>query len=222
MRQDIENISNSVLAGNNISGNNNIVNNQEYCESIPQEKTIRWCYISFVISILAIITAVVFSCLAYPRITTNNDPGMDYLGMIIGILSFLLAVLAIMFGYNIFDIKNRIKEQVSNEVGKTNTRIDKEAHDINERIDKIELELNKLRESILGKKIYINGNIIIKTKKFRFKDLIAYANESHAKNAEIINGNLIIDDDYIFNPNAIYYASGDIVSYVVGNENEEE
>ena len=52
--------------------------------------------------------AIVAICRTCPR----TDLSFDYLGLIIGLLSLATALLAIMFGFNVFDIKNRIKEQV--------------------------------------------------------------------------------------------------------------
>lgn len=61
-----------------------------------------------IISGLAFILSVVAVCRTCPRV----DLSFDYLGLIVGILSLATALLAIMFGFNVFDIKNRIKEQV--------------------------------------------------------------------------------------------------------------
>lgn len=65
------------------------------------------------------------------------------------------------------------------------------------------------------RKIFVKGNIVIETKKFKCKDLIAYAKDVHMLNAEIIDEDLIIKDSSDFDPNAEYYASCDIISHVV-------
>lgn len=64
--------------------------------------------ISLGISLIAFLVAIVAICRTCPR----TDLSFDYLGLIIGLLSLATALLAIMFGFNVFDIKNRIKEQV--------------------------------------------------------------------------------------------------------------
>ena len=139
----------------------------------------RWIIYPFLI--ILIIVAFTALCQEHPRIG-----GVDYLGFIMGILSFLLAILAVMFGYNILDIKGRIKENVEKE------------------FEGVKLDIEKLQ-----------SDIVIETKKFKCKDLIAYAKDVHMLNAEIIDEDLIIKDSSDFDPNAEYYASGDIISHVV-------
>lgn len=40
----------------------------------------------------------------------------DYLGVIIGVLSFLVAFVTIIFGYNIYGLKKDLKKEVSNQI----------------------------------------------------------------------------------------------------------
>lgn len=157
----------------------------------------RWIIYPFLI--ILIIVAFTALCQEYPRIG-----GFDYLGFIMGILSFLLAILAVMFGYNILDIKGRIKENV-----------EKEFEGVKLDIEKLQSEVLFLRSKVVVRKIFVKGNIVIETKKFKCKDLIAYAKDVHMLNAEIIDEDLIIKDSSDFDPNAEYYASGDIISHVV-------
>ena len=145
----------------------------------------RWIIYPFLI--ILIIVAFTALCQEHPRIG-----GFDYLGFIMGILSFLLAILAVMFGYNILDIKGRIKENV-----------EKEFEGVKLDIEKLQSEVLFLRSKVVVRKIFVKGNIVIETKKFKCKDLIAYAKD------------LIIKDSSDFDPNAEYYASGDIISHVV-------
>lgn len=153
----------------------------------------RWIIYPFLI--ILIIVAFTALCQEHPRIG-----GFDYLGFIMGILSSLLAILAVMFGYNILDIKGRIKENVN-----------KEIEGVKSDINKLKSEVLFLRSKVVVKKVYVIGNIIIKTNKFECKDMIAYASNSHMINSEIIDGDLTIDDQYEFDPNTEYYASGDVV-----------
>ena len=150
----------------------------------------RWIIYPFLI--ILIIVAFTALCQEHPRIG-----GFDYLGFIMGILSFLLAILAVMFGYNILDIKGRIKENV-----------EKEFEGVKLDIEKLQSEVLFLRSKVVVRKIFVKGNIVIETK-------IAYAKDVHMLNAEIIDEDLIIKDSSDFDPNAEYYASGDIISHVV-------
>ena len=107
-----------------------------------------------------------------------------------------------MFGYNILDIKGRIKENV-----------EKEFEGVKLDIEKLQSEVLFLRSKVVVRKIFVKGNIVIETKKSKY--LIAYAKDVHMLNAEIIDEDLIIKDSSDFDPNAEYYASGDIISHVV-------
>lgn len=151
------------------------------------------------ISLFAIIFSLIALANCYPR---TKELGFDYIGVIIGILSFLVAILAIMFGYNILDIRRRIKDETAQGLSGLKSDIKKIQHDI-----------VFLKSKVIVKKIYVKGNIIIATDKFECRDMVAYADISNAINAEIVDSDLIIDDNYKFDPNAIYYASGDIRSY---------
>lgn len=77
------------------------------------------CRISLWFSILSFVFSIIVLCKVFPRlIEIPNETGFDYIGFIVGVLSFLVAVLAIMFGYNIFNFKNRVKREVSKETEK--------------------------------------------------------------------------------------------------------
>lgn len=90
----------------------------------------RWIIYPFLI--ILIIVAFTALCQEHPRIG-----GFDYLGFIMGILSFLLAILAVMFGYNILDIKGRIKENVEKE------------------FEGVKLDIEKLQSEVLLSLIHI-------------------------------------------------------------------
>lgn len=51
-----------------------------------------------------------FLCNEYPR---NENLGIDYIGVIVGILSFIVAILALMFGYNLIVHWNKIKLKIN-------------------------------------------------------------------------------------------------------------
>lgn len=68
--------------------------------------------------------SLIVLCRCFPRlIEIPNETGFDYIGFIVGTLSFLVAILAIMFGYNIFDFKGRVKEEINRETQKFETKM---------------------------------------------------------------------------------------------------
>lgn len=67
----------------------------------------------------------------------------------------------------------------------------------------------------MEKKIYIKGMILITTSQYKCKDMIAKADESYAEGAEIIEGDLVIDDNYETSADTIYIASEGITA--IGN-----
>lgn len=75
--------------------------------------------ISLWLSVLSFVFSIIVLCKCFPRlIEIPNETGFDYIGFIVGTLSFLVAILAIMFGYNIFDFKNKVKREVRKETEK--------------------------------------------------------------------------------------------------------
>lgn len=75
--------------------------------------------IIYSLSVLSFLFSFIVLCRCFPRlIEIPNETGFDYIGFIVGVLSFLVAILAIMFGYNIFDFKNRVKREVRKETEK--------------------------------------------------------------------------------------------------------
>lgn len=68
---------------------------------------------------LSCLFSLIVLCRCFPRlIEIPNETGFDYIGFIVGVLSFLVAILAIMFGYNIFNFKGRIKSEIEKETQK--------------------------------------------------------------------------------------------------------
>lgn len=67
----------------------------------------------------------------------------------------------------------------------------------------------------MEKKIYVKGMILITTSQYKCKDMICKADESYAEGAEIIQGDLVIDDDYETSSDTIYIASEGITE--IGN-----
>lgn len=75
-----------------------------------------------------------FLCKEYPR---TENLGFDYIGVIIGILSFLIAILAIMFGYKILDVDKQIAVKIS-----------KVKTGINSEISKVKTEMENTKRGI--------------------------------------------------------------------------
>jgi hypothetical protein len=67
----------------------------------------NWNYISIVISTFAIVLSIIAICNVYPR-----ELGIDYLGLIVGVLALITTILLGWQIYILFDIKS-IKEDVS-------------------------------------------------------------------------------------------------------------
>lgn len=120
------------------------------------------CRISLWFSILSFVFSIIVLCKAFPRfIEIPNETGFDYIGFIVGVLSFLVAVLAIMFGYNIFNFKNRVKREVEKETEKLRHTIrayifllESERLEENKYLaDRIDMLINSLDESLNGSDI---------------------------------------------------------------------
>lgn len=67
----------------------------------------------------------------------------------------------------------------------------------------------------MERKIYVKGMILITATKYKCKNMICMADESYAEGAEIIEGDLVIDDDYETSSDTIYIASEGITE--IGN-----
>lgn len=64
----------------------------------------------------------------------------------------------------------------------------------------------------MEKKIYVKGMILITTSNYKCKNMICKADESYAEGAEIIEGDLVIDDNYETSAGTIYIASEGITA----------
>lgn len=222
MKQHIKNTANSLLLGNNVTGDNNKATatmtnslNKKQCGD-PYEKKGTTCNLCLILSVLSIIIALIALCNDYPRIIPKENLGLDYIGIIIGILSFLLAILAIMFGYNILEIKKQLRKKIK----KALYKIEAFTIDTESKIEELELEISskgseiiELKEALAITKIFVKGNIIIKTSDFKYKELIANASEENGLDADIIYQKDLIIDKKTNTPYTKYYATGEICSY---------
>lgn len=70
-------------------------------------------HILWSIAFISLLLSIISLCNSYPRI---SELEFDYLGVIIGVLSFLVAFVTIIFGYNIYGLKKDLKKEVSNQI----------------------------------------------------------------------------------------------------------
>lgn len=77
-------------------------------------------YILWTITLISLLFSIISLCNSYPR---TSDFGFDYLGIIVGILSFLVAFVTIIFGYNIYSLKKELKNEVSRQINNVETKL---------------------------------------------------------------------------------------------------
>ena len=70
-------------------------------------------HILWSIAFISLLLSIISLCNSYPR---TSELEFDYLGVIIGVLSFLVALVTIIFGYNIYGLKKDLKKEVSNQI----------------------------------------------------------------------------------------------------------
>lgn len=80
-------------------------------------------YILWTIALISLLFSIISLCNSYPR---TSDIGFDYLGIIVGILSFLVAFVTIIFGYNIYSLKKELKNEVSKQINNVETKLKNE------------------------------------------------------------------------------------------------
>ena len=109
---------------------------------------------------LGIILLIILSilCCICPRITSEENPGFDYMGVIVGIFSFLVTLL---IGWQIWatiKIDDKIEKAIQAERDKLKYEINK---DIDDKID----QYNRMMKDILGLRLNSNNNDAAKTLK---------------------------------------------------------
>ena len=110
--------------------------------------------------LLGIILLIILSilCCICPRITREENPGFDYMGVIVGIFSFLVTLL---IGWQIWatiKIDDKIEKAIQAERDKLKYEINK---DIDDKID----QYNRMMKDILGLRLNSNNNDAAKTLK---------------------------------------------------------
>lgn len=69
-----------------------------------------YCLFSGIISIISILFSIVSLCNSLPRTVNNDNPGFDYMGIIVGVFSLLIAFLVGWQIYNSVENLNKIKD----------------------------------------------------------------------------------------------------------------
>jgi hypothetical protein len=95
-------------------------------------------YWSNCLSIVAIVCSIVAICISLP---TNKSLGIDYIGVIVGILSFLVTMLMGWQIYNAVTIEQKIKDEV-------NRISDSLKDEINQANDKLKKSIESTREDL--------------------------------------------------------------------------
>jgi len=65
--------------------------------------------------------------------------------------------------------------------------------------------------------IYVKGNILITTNKFKCKNVVSYGDPNELENVKIYDHDLVIDDDYKYSYFTTFYATGSIATYHIGD-----
>lgn len=86
-------------------------------------------HILWSIAFISLLLSIISLCNSYPR---TSELEFDYLGVIIGVLSFLVAFVTIIFGYNIYGLKKDLKKEVSNQIdnAKIQLKVEIESFDV--------------------------------------------------------------------------------------------
>lgn len=108
-------------------------------------------YTQTALSLIAIVLSIVAICVTYPR---SQDSGLDYIGIIIGILGVLVTVLVGWQLYNALNLKELVdqtKKAKEDAIEAKETALSK-VETIQQRIDAASTRLNELSANIKGLK----------------------------------------------------------------------
>lgn len=152
--------------------------NCDLCSSY--NRVYRYLFVVFFLLNLSLFIAnVYYICHWYPRI--QNELELDYLGIIIGVLSFLVTVVAIIWGYNIFHFDKRINDIIDSKQ------------------DELRREMNNIISDTKAQ-LYYGASLIGKDSKnihSEFHNLFLAINE-------MLNNNIASEDEYNAIENRIY------------------
>ena len=108
-------------------------------------------YTQTALSLIAIVLSIVAICVTYPR---SQDSGLDYIGIIIGMLGVLVTVLVGWQLYNALNLKELVdqtKKAKEDAIEAKETALSK-VETIQQRIDAASTRLNELSANIKGLK----------------------------------------------------------------------
>lgn len=86
-----------------------------------KSKCYKWAVI--ILLLINVTIEIVILCIICPRIITSGNLGFDYLGVIVGILAFLVTFLLGYQIWNIINIENKIKREIENAYLKDRERL---------------------------------------------------------------------------------------------------
>ncbi len=130
MVQQTGDINNSHLSDVNVNKDNIV-----YISERHSNKKIFW--IISIISIMSLLLSLFAICIACYRTPALS---FDYIGVMIGILSFLVAFVTIIFGYNMYGLKNDVKKELNH---KLQSEVLELKSDFNKKLSIIEEEFSK-------------------------------------------------------------------------------
>lgn len=163
-------------------------------------------------TLISIISASSFVC-AYYRCAFFINDEVSFLGVIIAIVSIPIAVL---MGWNIHTVIdfNKKTEEIIRKTRAIMEENDRNKEVVNESINGIKNELLEIKKALSIRKVYVKGNMLVKTKKFIYKNLIMCASEDNQKDSDAIyDGDLIIEQEK-YMPYTDFYVQGEI-TYIV-------
>lgn len=113
-------------------------------------------YTQTALSLIAIVLSIVAVCVTYPR---RADSGLDYIGIIVGILGALVAILVGWQLYNALNLKELVNqtEKAKNDAIKAKDTALSKVESIQQRIDEANTKLHELSSNIKGLKTELDG-----------------------------------------------------------------
>ena len=154
MNQQIGNVSNSVLENVNIEQTERgEMHHERPIKEPTASKNSYWMHISFYVFIANIVCLgfnIYYVCHWFPRVP--NNLGFDYMGVIIGILSFLITLL---IGWNIFsviDFNKKVEVIIEN-----NNKLKEERKVANKKFLKMKDDLDNLQADMTFRSILNNA-----------------------------------------------------------------
>lgn len=192
MRQTVSDISNSEATGNNILGNDNYINSDNTSNTGNSSNNKLYNILVVIFVFFSLLLSIISICLNSPR---YSDLGFDYAGVVVAVLSLLIAIL---IGWNIFNMVNVEK------------RVDHIQREVSDVIDKIDSKLKNNREDydheISGALYHIYAiNYILQNQ---------YANAFDCLNSGIVEQNKCSNPVYLNNILKLFYENLNYLEHI--------